>query len=74
MVESGFLNLIVVAGRLCGQSGDRPPADLRRALHRHPKIRDVAVFGIPDEAWLRGGVDSRTMPSSLERRISKPRP
>jgi hypothetical protein len=21
------------------------------ALHRYPKIRDVAVFGVPDEAW-----------------------
>jgi acyl-CoA synthetase (AMP-forming)/AMP-acid ligase II len=27
------------------------PAEIEDALHRHPKIRDVAVFGIPDEAW-----------------------
>jgi fatty-acyl-CoA synthase/long-chain acyl-CoA synthetase len=27
------------------------PAEVEDALHRHPAIRDVAVFGIPDEAW-----------------------
>jgi acyl-CoA synthetase (AMP-forming)/AMP-acid ligase II len=27
------------------------PAEIEDALHRHPKIRDVAVFGVPDEAW-----------------------
>lgn len=27
------------------------PAEIEDVLHRHPDIRDVAVFGIPDEEW-----------------------
>ena len=27
------------------------PAEIEDALHRHPSIQDVAVFGIPDEEW-----------------------
>lgn len=27
------------------------PAEIEDLLHRHPKIRDVAVFGVPDEEW-----------------------
>jgi long-chain acyl-CoA synthetase len=27
------------------------PAEIEDALHRHPKIQDVAVFGVPDEEW-----------------------
>jgi long-chain acyl-CoA synthetase len=27
------------------------PAEIEDALHRHPDIEDVAVFGIPDEDW-----------------------
>lgn len=27
------------------------PAEIEDALHRHPKILDVAVFGVPDDEW-----------------------
>jgi acyl-CoA synthetase (AMP-forming)/AMP-acid ligase II len=27
------------------------PAEIEDALHRHPKVQDVAVFGVPDEEW-----------------------
>jgi acyl-CoA synthetase (AMP-forming)/AMP-acid ligase II len=27
------------------------PAEIEDALHRHPDIEDVAVFGVPDEEW-----------------------
>jgi len=27
------------------------PAEIEDALHRHPCIRDVAVFGVPDDDW-----------------------
>ena len=27
------------------------PAEIEDALHRHPKIQDVAVFGVPDDEW-----------------------
>ena len=27
------------------------PAEIEDALHRHPSIQDVAVFGVPDEEW-----------------------
>lgn len=27
------------------------PAEIEDVLHRHPKVADVAVFGIPDEEW-----------------------
>jgi acyl-CoA synthetase (AMP-forming)/AMP-acid ligase II len=27
------------------------PAEIEDALHRHPGIQDVAVFGVPDEEW-----------------------
>jgi acyl-CoA synthetase (AMP-forming)/AMP-acid ligase II len=27
------------------------PAEIEDALHRHPKVFDVAVFGVPDEEW-----------------------
>lgn len=27
------------------------PAEIEDVLHRHPEVKDVAVFGIPDEEW-----------------------
>jgi acyl-CoA synthetase (AMP-forming)/AMP-acid ligase II len=27
------------------------PAEIEDALHRHPDVEDVAVFGVPDEDW-----------------------
>jgi acyl-CoA synthetase (AMP-forming)/AMP-acid ligase II len=27
------------------------PAEVEDALHRHPDIQDVAVFGVPDDEW-----------------------
>jgi acyl-CoA synthetase (AMP-forming)/AMP-acid ligase II len=27
------------------------PAEIEDALHRHPDVEDVAVFGVPDEEW-----------------------
>jgi acyl-CoA synthetase (AMP-forming)/AMP-acid ligase II len=27
------------------------PAEIEDALHRHPQVEDVAVFGVPDDEW-----------------------
>ncbi len=50
--EDGFLHLIDRARDVIVSGGENIfPAEIERALHDHPAVRECAVFGVPDERW-----------------------
>ena len=50
--EDGFLHLIDRSKDVIVSGGENIfPAEVERALYRHPAVRECAVFGIPDDKW-----------------------
>ena len=50
--EDGFLHLIDRARDVIVSGGENIfPAEVERALYRHPAVRECAVFGVPDAQW-----------------------
>lgn len=50
--EDGFLHLIDRSKDVIVSGGENIfPAEVERALYRHPAVRECAVFGVPDERW-----------------------
>ena len=48
----GFLHLIDRARDVIVSGGENIfPAEVERALYRHPAVRECAVFGVPDAQW-----------------------
>ena len=48
----GFLHLIDRARDVIVSGGENIfPAEVERALYRHPAVRECAVFGVPDDRW-----------------------
>ncbi len=48
----GFLHLIDRSKDVIVSGGENIfPAEVERALYRHPAVRECAVFGVPDEKW-----------------------
>ena len=48
----GFLHLIDRARDIIVSGGENIfPAEVERALYRHPAVRECAVFGVPDAQW-----------------------
>ena len=48
----GFLHLIDRARDVIVSGGENIfPAEVERALYRHPTVRECAVFGVPDAQW-----------------------
>lgn len=50
--EDGFLHLIDRSKDVIVSGGENIfPAEVERALYRHPAVRECAVFGVPDDRW-----------------------
>ena len=50
--EDGFLHLIDRSKDVIVSGGENIfPAEVERALYRHPAVRECAVFGVPDDKW-----------------------
>ncbi len=50
--EDGFLHLVDRSKDVIVSGGENIfPAEVERALYRHPAVRECAVFGVPDERW-----------------------
>ncbi len=50
--EDGFLHLIDRSKDIIVSGGENIfPAEVERALYRHPAVRECAVFGVPDAKW-----------------------
>ena len=48
----GFLHLVDRSKDVIVSGGENIfPAEVERALYRHPAVRECAVFGVPDERW-----------------------
>ena len=48
----GFLHLLDRARDVIVSGGENIfPAEVERALYRHPAVRECAVFGVPDDRW-----------------------
>ena len=48
----GFLHLIDRGRDVIVSGGENIfPAEVERALYRHPAVRECAVFGVPDDRW-----------------------
>ena len=50
--DDGFLHLVDRSKDVIVSGGENIfPAEVERALYRHPAVRECAVFGVPDERW-----------------------
>jgi len=50
--EDGFLHLIDRSKDVIVSGGENIfPAEVERALYRHPAVSECAVFGVPDDKW-----------------------
>ncbi len=50
--EDGFLHIAGRIKEVIKSGGENVyPAEIERALHEHPKIREAAVVGVPDTEW-----------------------
>lgn len=50
--KDGFLHLVDRSKDVIVSGGENIfPAEVERALYRHPAVRECAVFGVPDERW-----------------------
>jgi acyl-CoA synthetase (AMP-forming)/AMP-acid ligase II len=50
--EDGFLHIAGRIKEVIKTGGENVyPAEIERALHEHPKIREAAVVGVPDAEW-----------------------
>ncbi len=50
--EDGFLHLVDRSKDVIVSGGENIfPAEVERALYRHPAVRECAVFGVPDDRW-----------------------
>ena len=50
--EDGFLHLVDRSKDVIVSGGENIfPAEVERALYRHPAVSECAVFGVPDDRW-----------------------